>query len=403
MPKITGLFDESAASLATGNVGLNHKLWVGLEPAPSATPDRYVLFFNGSEVKGLDPATDATYTISHGKTAPDTTGHALVFKLQRNSDNEVFWKDLMGSPKGTTVPVVVTLGQRLDSCNGSGSSGSDKCNETVRATIVGDPRLTTFNFKVYSTKRLVFAFIAIAIAFALVWGHARTSTTLRDNLLPQLPASSQPYSLGRWQMAFWFTLVFTSFVFLFFLLWDTNTVTEQALTLMGISGVTALAAVAIDVAKNTPADDANRGLQALGLNTYADVLRVEQEIAERQKELAALPQVPASADATVAASGAMRRAQLQVEINDRNVVLRTYRDKIGPFVSQGWFKDITTDLNGTAIHRLQVVCWTGALGIVFVIGVYHDLSMPAFSATLLALMGISSAGYVGFKYPEVNN
>ena len=99
----------------------------------------------------------------------------------------------------------------------------------------------------------------------------------------------------------------------------------------------------------------------------------------------------------------MRRAQLQVEINDRNVVLRTYRDRIGPFVSQGWFKDITTDLNGTAIHRLQVVCWTGALGIVFVIGVYHDLSMPAFSATLLALMGISSAGYVGFKYPEVNN
>src|ERR1700722_12853492 len=72
MPKITGLFDESAASPATGNVGLNHKLWVGLEPAPSATPDRYVLFFNGNEVKGLDPATDATYTISHGKTAPDT-------------------------------------------------------------------------------------------------------------------------------------------------------------------------------------------------------------------------------------------------------------------------------------------------------------------------------------------
>jgi hypothetical protein len=53
---------------------------------------------------------------------------------------------------------------------------------------------------------------------------------------------------------------------------------------------------------------------------------------------------------------------------------------------------------------MQVVCWTIALGIVFVIGVYRDLAMPAdFSGTLLALMGISSAGYVGFKYPEKNN
>jgi hypothetical protein len=35
--------------------------------------------------------------------------------------------------------------------------------------------------------------------------------------------------------------------------------------------------------------------------------------------------------------------------------------------------------------------------------VYRDLAMsPEFSTTLLALMGISSAGYIGFKLPEKN-
>jgi hypothetical protein len=43
------------------------------------------------------------------------------------------------------------------------------------------------------------------------------------------------------------------------------------------------------------------------------------------------------------------------------------------------------------------------LGGIFVIGVYRDLAMPEFGGTLLALMGISSAGYVGFKFPEKNN
>jgi hypothetical protein len=40
---------------------------------------------------------------------------------------------------------------------------------------------------------------------------------------------------------------------------------------------------------------------------------------------------------------------------------------------------------------------------VSLLGVWRDLAMPEFSATLLTLMGISSAGYVGFKIPEVNH
>jgi hypothetical protein len=193
-------------------------------------------------------------------------------------------------------------------------------------------------------------------------------------------------------MAFWFTLIFAAFVFLYALLSDTNTISAQALALMGISGTTALAAVGVDAYKDSPADAVNRGLRALGLNSYADVQRLKQEILDRQNELSGAAPLTAP-----------RRAQLQTEIQDRMNILRTYEDKVRPFVTQGWFRDMTTDLNGIAIHRLQVFCWTLLLGAVFVIEVYRELSMPEFSGNLLALMAISSAGYVGFKFPEVNS
>jgi hypothetical protein len=378
--KISGLFDAAGnainapeASRLWSSVGLNDRLWVQVDgPAADTSKQldagQYVLFLNGTELLGLE---GTTY---------DRKQHALVFQLKRSDQNSGIWSAILGSPAAFHVPVTVSLGEK---------SGAEK---TPQPTIQGIDAAATFQLQVISGWRLLTAVIAVAVVAILVWGHARTSTTLRDNLLPQVEASRQPYSLGRWQMAFWFTLIFASFIFLFFLLWDFNTISTQALSLMGISGATALAAVAVDVAKDTPADDANRGLRALGLASYADVVRVRQEILDRQAELTASP-----------APSKQRSTQLHAEILDRQVLLRTYDDAIRPFVSEGWYKDLTTDLNGTALHRLQVFCWTWALGGVFLFGVYRDLAMPSFSATLLALMAISSAGYIGFKYPEAQN
>jgi hypothetical protein len=260
--------------------------------------------------------------------------------------------------------------------------------------------------------RLAIAIVLCLGVIWLVWVRARIDPTLRDNLLPQIEPKCQTYSLGRWQMAFWFTLIFCSFVFLFLVTWDYNTISAQALTLMGISGGTALAAVAVDVAKDSPADAVNRGLRALGLNSYDDVIRVEQEITDRQKALAGA-EAQLDALSRIAAPTAEQEQQiaqleqdilkLNTDILGRQGIIRTYLDKTRPFLTQGWFKDLTTDLNGTAIHRLQVLCWTVILGVVYLIGVYRDLAMPNFSAELLALMAISGAGYVGFKYPEKNN
>lgn len=348
------------------SVGLNGYLAVALDGSAPLDPANYVLFLNGRAMTGL---TDSTY---------DYTRHALVFHLQRNDGNAAAWAGLLGSARGIDLPLTVALG------NTPQPGGS------AMPTILGDGAAGHFKLAISSVGQLVVAAFAILAMLAIVLGGARYSTLLKDNLLPQLEKSRQPYSLGRWQMAFWFTLVFASFVVLYVTLWDYNTISNAALVLMGLSGVTAIFAVAVDAAKQTPVDDVNTALRALGLNSYDDVLRVKQEIADRQKSLGTNPP-PANA------------AQLQSEIVDRELLLATYEQKVKPFVSGGWYNDLTTDINGPALHRVQVFCWTWLLGAVFVIGVWRDLAMPDFNATLLALMGISSAGYIGFKYPEQQN
>jgi len=231
------------------------------------------------------------------------------------------------------------------------------------------------------------AVLVVIAAVTAVWLWSRRTTLLRDNLLPQIAPHQQPYSLGRWQMAFWFTLIFAAFVGIYVLTSNYHTITPQTLWLMGIAASSGIAAVAVDVIKDTPADAANRGLQALGLNTYADVERTRQEISDREDQLKANP-------ATNIAQ------KLNLEIRDRRLLLTAYENAIKSFVSEGWFKDITTDLNGSALHRVQALAWTLALGVVFVVGAITDHVMPQFDPSLLLLLGISNAGYIGFKYPE---
>jgi hypothetical protein len=66
----------------------------------------------------------------------------------------------------------------------------------------------------------------------------------------------------------------------------------------------------------------------------------------------------------------------------------------------GFWKDILTDDTGWAFHRVQVVVWTLILGVVSLWSAYCKLSLPTFDSNLLILMGISSGLYLGMKYPE---
>lgn len=357
-PSIIGLNNGEPAAL-------DGQLQVRLSGTGILDPTKYTLFIDGRPIKGLN------------ETLFDRKDHALVFRLRRNEANEAAWKALLGSPTAFTRPVTIALGEAT-------SPGAAPV-PTIRADTTND----TLDLTVISGPRALVALIVAILVIAALWLAARRTTLLRDNLLPQIAPNRQTYSLGRWQMAFWFVLILVSYVVLFLLFGSVSTISPQALWLMGISGATGVGAIAVDVLKDSPADAANRGLQALGLKTYEDVLRTRREIADRQGQLAAVP-----------APHAQIADRLKMDIRDRQLLLTAYENAIAPFVSEGWYRDLTTDLNGASLHRLQAFCWTWVLGFVFIHGIYTGLTMPSLDSTLLLLMGVSSTGYVGFKYPE---
>jgi hypothetical protein len=361
---------DEAGKLVAGNVsiGLNQQLAIVLkiDSTTVVDPAKAVLFLDGRAIVGLK---DTIYR---------SNDKALIFRLQRNSENADGWQPLLATPSLT--PRSVAVGLWLE---------KPPAGTSPPLIARADQVQPAFTLILISTGSLIAGIIAVVLMLVVVWARVSNTNILKDSLLPQLAPKEQPFSLGRTQMAFWFTLIFASYVFLYVLLWDYNTLTSQSLILMGLSGATAIFAVAIDASKNTPIGAANETLRTMGLNTYADVLRLDREIEDRQ---VILQNTPPAATVTI--------QQLKTEITDRLNKKRSWYDITRPYISTGWYRDLTTDVNGPALHRVQVFVWTLALGVIFLIDIYRTLTMPQFSDLQLALLGVTSAGYLGFKFPE---
>jgi hypothetical protein len=65
--------------------------------------------------------------------------------------------------------------------------------------------------------------------------------------------------------------------------------------------------------------------------------------------------------------------------------------------SKGFFRDLISESGEPEVSRLQMLVWNGILGIIFLWQSIFQWTMPEFDATLMTLLGISSAAYVGFK------
>jgi hypothetical protein len=269
----------------------------------------------------------------------------ILFDLQRNSDNQADWAAILGSPDISGLHTV-SLGVGL----------GDNAPQSEAAI-----KLTVFTW----TEVLIWAAIA-ALMTAIFFYLALTTGMLRD--AGALEGQKRPWSLGRSQMAFWTMIVFLAWMFLYLVTRDYNVVTASALGLMGISAATALGAVAVDASKSA-------GVASQVSSTMAE-----------QVQLAAVAGV---APATALETAATAR-------------MAANRSKLAALTEPRESKGASNDLLGPDVrfHRLQVVLWTLGLGVAFVVEVWRTLAMPEFNSTLLALMGISAAGYVGFKFPE---
>jgi hypothetical protein len=180
------------------------------------------------------------------------------------------------------------------------------------------------------------------------------------------------YSLGKSQMAFWGMLVLLAFIGVWLLNGTMERIPAQALVLLGISAATGLGAVVIGNSKRSA---------------------IQTEIEELRKTAQPLETEKMNALATFSQESQNRLTEIENKIADLDKQLK-------PGESKGFWSDICDDGNGISFHRLQVVGWTFVLGAVFVRYVAEVMSMPEFPETLLTLMGISNATYLGFKIPE---
>jgi hypothetical protein len=220
----------------------------------------------------------------------------------------------------------------------------------------------------------------LAVLWILAWKTTLLRYTVGAN--PKAPQTG-PFSLGLVQMAFWFFLAIGAYVYICASTLQIHIPMGSVLGLLGISATTGLAASAVDARKTSMA---NKQKNDLLIEKDALTARITDLQSARHE---------AGSDA-------------EKELSDKKSGLATVNASIarlpaapGVSKSQGFFKDILNDGDGISFHRFQIAVWTVALGCVFVWGVYRNMSMPEFDASLLTLMGISSGTYVGFKVPEV--
>jgi hypothetical protein len=211
-------------------------------------------------------------------------------------------------------------------------------------------------------------------------------------------------------MAFWLFILTASFLFLWVVTREYNTLTASELTLLGISSLTGLSAVLINQA-GPPA---------------APSTLTEQERQERKVEEISKMRVAAEAALTAAAqeldvkrtwllqSTPVTKPAIQQEVDTaaaeadrlkKRIVELTDRERyFKPWGAlRQFFLDLLRERSSVDFHRFQMVAWTLILGIVFVFGVFQHLTMPKFDPNLLILMGISNSTYLGFKSPAAKS
>jgi hypothetical protein len=305
--------------------------------------------------------------------------HNLIhFHLEITPESKEVWTDLLGAPEGAYRPVTFTVGLEskspFDSVHGPPNP--------VPLTVISP---------VYGIVALVVALLTLASFLYL----SRKTNIIREPGPNPGGGKLKPYNLGRTQMAFWFFLIYVSYLVIWLITDALDTITASLLGLMGISAGTALSEALIDSGKDT----AQSG-QLLDLN--AEKPSLETSIAQLSEQLTDVNAKPNPTAEDVADRDSLNK-QLQdarTRLGQVNQQIATLTPAAMSNVSRGFLQDILADANGYSFHRFQIFAWTIVLGIIFMSSVYNNLTMPEFSATLLGLMGLSSGTYIGFKFPE---
>lgn len=351
-----------------GNLELDDLVEVNVENleqwAQTNDPSKLVPYINGRAITGNYPE---ELHLERGR---------LIYHLEVTPDNKKVWIDLLGAPSSIRKPASLSVGLE----NGSAFDSKHDKSNPVTLTVISP---------VYG---LIALFVIVVTMILLLW-LVRKTNIIREPGPPPIPGKRRPYNLGRAQMAFWFFLIYTSYVAIWLVTDALDTITPSLLALMGISAGTALGEALIDNGKDTTRTNQVQDLTA-------ERQAVEQSITQSETDLDAISTGPATL-ADQSNRDALNRmlTDSRTRLGQIDQQLRSLNVQTAP-TSAGFLRDILSDGSGYSFHRFQIFAWTIVLGIIFVSSVYNNLTMPEFSTTLLGLMGLSAGTYIGFKFPE---
>lgn len=190
-----------------------------------------------------------------------------------------------------------------------------------------------FTFRIYSPCSAVVFVLIFSIFLGLFLWLAGLPDLVRDPDGPMRDGKNV-FSLSRCQLAWWFFIALAAWGLLLLTTASRDTLNETALILMGIGSATALSG-------------------AMAGKVRASLAQVTVDTAQR-------PQF--------------------------------FQTRLG-----AWLYDILSDENKIGFHRFQLIVWNVVLGLVFLEQTWSNFAMPEFNATLLGLLGLSGATFVGMK------
>jgi hypothetical protein len=326
---------------------------------------KLVPYINGRAIKGNYPE---ELHLSRGR---------LIYHLEITPENKKVWIDLLGAPEAMRRPVSASVGLE----DGSAFDTVHMKTNPVVLTVISP---------LYGFVSLL---VIAATLIILLWLASKTNI-IREPGPPPTPGKRRPYNLGRAQMAFWFFLIYSSYVTIWLITDALDTITASLLALMGISAGTALGEALIDTSKDTAKENQLQDLTA-------EKVALEQSVSQVESDIDAMTTAPTTtADQSNREALTRQLTDSRTRIGQIDQQVRSLTSQASATVSGGFLRDILSDSSGYSFHRFQIFAWTIVLGIIFVSSVYNNLTMPEFSTTLLGLMGLSAGTYIGFKFPE---
>ncbi|MEA2841245.1 MAG: hypothetical protein QOF41_2575 [Methylobacteriaceae bacterium] len=321
------------------------------------TNQTIVLYLNGYSMTSLKP---------EPLTAPDE--NTLRFTLKFLNDVRTTWVPILGYPSFAPRDVLVSFGVQGQYPVRSGA--------TLTLETIGN----------------VWFFIWLALFIVLLYGFlscVRNTNIIRDgDPAAEAAGTRRTYSLSKTQGAVWLFVILAAYLLIGLVTGDfVNSINSTALILLGIGAGTVLSSAIIDASKQAQSGAATA--QAIADN-QAKLTGIDQHVASIEQALSNPALTPE------------QRAYLDKDKIDtrakREETLSARRKLTGE--NEQFLIDILSDANGVSFHRFQMAAWTLVLALVFIKGVYENLAMPTFDTTLMGLLGLSAATYLGLKIPE---